>query len=86
MSRALKFHHRQRLQQNRRWYWGRDLSEDPKRLAEMINTPKPCSCLFCGNERAHAGDTMQERKADLQLKEFDRCECGMRDDDADGSC
>ncbi len=76
MSRALKFHHRQRLKQNRRWYWGydRDLRKEPKRLGKIINTPKPCSCLICGNERAHAGNTMQERKADLQLKEFNRCE------------
>jgi len=27
-----------------------------------VDTPKPCSCLMCGNRRKHSGDTMQERK------------------------
>lgn len=65
MSRALNRHHRARLKRSRRYYWGRDLVQGPPRqLGRVIDTPHPCSCLMCGNERAHAGRTMQERRAD----------------------
>lgn len=64
MSRAEKFHHRERLKAKRRNHWGRDLLREPKVLARAVNTPKPCSCLACGNERKHSGSTMQERRAD----------------------
>lgn len=65
MSRADKFHHRERLKARRRHHWGRDLSNEPAHLAKAVNTPTPCSCLMCGNKRRHAGETMQERRADL---------------------
>jgi hypothetical protein len=29
----------------------------------LARTPCKCSCLMCGNERRHAGPTMQERRA-----------------------
>lgn len=64
MNRAERRHHRQRLKNKRRYYWGRDMKNEPKYLAQVVNTPHPCSCLFCGNERKHSGKTMQERKAD----------------------
>ena len=38
---------------------------EPKALAVAVNTPKPCSCLMCGNARKHDGMTMQERRAEL---------------------
>jgi len=67
MSRAMKRHHRERLKVNRRWYWGldRDLrAEDEKYLGQAVNTPAPCSCPMCGNERKYWGNlTIQERKA-----------------------
>ena len=49
----------------RRFHWGRDLSREPGSLPRVVNTPKPCSCLLCGNARRHAGPTMQERRAML---------------------
>lgn len=65
MARDKKFHHRERLKANRRFHWGRDLHGEPKALAVAVNTPKPCSCLMCGNARKHDGMTMQERRAEL---------------------
>lgn len=62
MSRARKRHHRERLKKKRRYHWGRDLLTEPEVLAKAVNTPKPCSCMMCGNERRHSGDTMQERR------------------------
>lgn len=65
MSRADKFHQRERLMAKRRHHWGRDLANEPKFLAQAVNTPKPCSCLMCGNARKYAGATMQERRSAL---------------------
>jgi hypothetical protein len=65
MSRAEKFHHRQRLIARRRHYFGRDLTDEPRHLGRVVNTPTPCSCIFCGNARLSAGMTMQERRAGL---------------------
>lgn len=65
MSRDQKFHHRERLKANRRHHWGRDLAGEAKFLGQAVNTPKPCSCLMCGNARKHSGVTMQERRAAL---------------------
>ena len=64
MSKAERRHHAERLKKKRRFNWGRDLSKEPKFLAMAVNTPKTCSCLACGNERKHSGNTMQERRAD----------------------
>lgn len=71
MSRAEKFHHRERLKVNRRQHWGRDLLNEPEVLARAVNTPKPCSCLMCGNRRKHAHDTMQERRIKVSTKELE---------------
>ncbi len=65
MARDKKFHHRERLKANRRFHWGRDLKDEPKRLSQAVDTPTPCSCLMCGNARKHSGPTMQERRAEL---------------------
>ena len=62
MSRAQRRHHRERLKNKRRYHWGRDLMAEPEVLARTVNTPKPCSCLLCGNRRKHAGGTLQERR------------------------
>jgi hypothetical protein len=69
MSLALKLHHRQRLKRNRRFYWGRDLGKEPKRLARVVNTKKPCSCIMCGNARKHSGPPRQERRFAMALSE-----------------
>lgn len=35
----------------------------------VIKTPKPCSCLMCGNKRKHLGETRQERRASYKEHE-----------------
>ena len=69
-SRSMIRHHRQRIQQKRSYWWGRDISNDCIALGKVVKTPKPCSCLVCGNERKYSGKTMQERKSDIELKEM----------------
>ena len=44
--------------------WGMELDE--KWLHIMINTRKPCSCIWCGNPRKWFGEkTRQEKIADI---------------------
>lgn len=62
MSRASKFHHRERLLAKRRLHWGRDLNDEPQHRARAVNTPTPCSCPMCGHPRKLFGPTMQERR------------------------
>jgi hypothetical protein len=73
MKSALRRHHAARLKQKRKNYWGLNLN-DPwvketwteydhkKRLGRLVNTPKPCSCWMCRNERQDYGPTLQEVK------------------------
>lgn len=75
MSIAIRRHHRQRLMNKRRFHWGRDLSQNPKHLAMVVDTPKPCSCFMCSNSRRYEGATLQERRAgnmDLEIEEWRR--------------
>lgn len=74
MSLAEKRHHRARIKNNRRFYWGRDLMNATKiQQGIVINTPKPCSCLMCGNKRRHSGETRQEKRASYKGKDmFDK--------------
>ena len=65
MGIAERRHHRERLMARRRFHWGRDLSKEPKRLRQAVVTPCMCSCWVCGNQRAHDGPTLQERRAML---------------------
>lgn len=60
MSRALRRHHRKRLLNKRKNIWGGYLRDDPKRLAKVANTPTPCSCWMCRNDRQNEGPTFQE--------------------------
>lgn len=62
-GRALRRHHAERMKKNRSRIWGKDLRNEPRLLGIAARTPKPCSCLICGNARHHAGATMQERRA-----------------------
>lgn len=61
-TRAIRRHHRARLKHARRWYQGRDLSQEPRRHGQAIATPCACSCWMC-RPRKNAGDTLQERRA-----------------------
>lgn len=60
MSRAERRHQRERIKVRRRFFWGRDLRADPKAASMVVDTPKPCSCLLCGNRRKYIGPTLQE--------------------------
>jgi hypothetical protein len=61
-KRAKRRHHRARLKKARRFYWGLDLSQEPKLLAKLITTAKLCSCWICRNERRNGNLTIQERR------------------------
>lgn len=61
-SRALRRHHRERLQEARRHHFGRDLAADARSLGMAVTTAKPCSCWCCGNPRRHFGQTHQESR------------------------
>lgn len=63
MKRALRRFHVARLKAARRFYWGRDLAQEPVYLAKAVQTPHPCSCWGCGNSRKWFGErTIQERR------------------------
>jgi hypothetical protein len=67
-KRAWRRHHRKRLLKKREKYWTTGWNsyfygnEPPerKRVSRVVDTPKPCSCPACGNQRKHEGYTMQE--------------------------
>lgn len=64
-ARALRRHHRNRLLINREHFYG-GFAKFPQKWAD---TPKPCSCFLCCNDRRNdwlskeARLTMQERRA-----------------------
>lgn len=63
MTIALKRHHRQRIKRNRRYHFGRDLSGKIAH-SQVIDTPTPCSCWMCGNERRYFKKlTLQELRS-----------------------
>lgn len=64
-SRALRRAERARLKKNRRFWWRIDHAEPGWEDAwgRLVDTPTPCSCPMCGNERKYFGiPTMQERR------------------------
>jgi hypothetical protein len=62
MSRALRRHHRERLFRKRKDIWGGRFRDDPKVRAKAIDTPTPCSCWMCRNDRQNEGPSIQERR------------------------
>jgi hypothetical protein len=70
-SRALRRHHRERLQGVRRHRFGRDLSADARALGMAVTTAKPCSCWGCGNQRRYFGHTHQEARLFARLLDID---------------
>ena len=66
LPRAIRRHHRYRLQWNRRRYWDKDgLDGNPRWLGMVVDTPTPCSCWMCGNPRKYFTEkTMQELRQD----------------------
>lgn len=61
MSRAARRSETRRLKAKRRFYYGRDLAQDPVRLGIVVHTAANCSCHYCRNPRRHSGErTIQE--------------------------
>jgi hypothetical protein len=70
--RALRRHHRKRLQKARAGYWGMKRwagifgPPEPRQMGMVVDTPTPCSCWMCGNPRRYGSGrslTMQEQRA-----------------------
>lgn len=56
-----RFQRQRVLRKRRRYYTATGI------LGRMAKTPKPCSCIMCGNRRRHEGTTRQERRtADME--------------------
>jgi hypothetical protein len=72
MSRAIRRHHRARLLNKRKDNWGGYFKDDPK-LAKVVDTPTPCSCWMCANERRgnrRQDKTMQELRQETDMQKF----------------
>ena len=61
-KRAERRHHRARLKKARRFYWGRDLANEPIMLSRVVTTAAVCSCWVCCNERRNGDLTIHERR------------------------
>jgi hypothetical protein len=69
-TRALRRHHRERLMEKRKHYWGYpriwgyppyQLAEmSPAQLSKVARTPHPCSRFCCGNVRPLEGAPFRE--------------------------
>lgn len=53
-------HHTERLKNNRKYHWGRDISQSPKALSQAARTP----CAGSFSKRFLEGKTIQERQAE----------------------
>jgi hypothetical protein len=76
MKRAERRHHRQRLKAKRRGHQGGIAIELdlPGKISFWVNTPTPCSCYMCRNERTGKGNrasglTMQELRVSQSEKD-----------------
>lgn len=63
MNRAIRRHHRARLFERRKHYFRAVYRNEPQVLAALIDTPTPCSCWMCRNNRQNEGATLQELRA-----------------------
>jgi len=68
MSIAQRRHHTRRLKRNRKNYWHWD-KKTPGELGVLVDTPHPCSCRGCGNQRKREGETRQEQIARIRDRE-----------------
>ena len=79
MKRSVRRHHRERLKNKRKHYYGERWSEpvvsekEEKYWCLAIDTPTPCSCWMCGNPRHYFKGkdkrTIQELKHNITLEE-----------------
>lgn len=74
-KRAIRRHHIARLKYTRRKYFTADWwNNDAKRMGKIVQYPKMCSCIMCGNERKWFG----HRTLD-ELRGFDILKDGLED-------
>lgn len=69
MGRALRRHHMEYIKLRVARY-NNCFRKDSRLIGMRARTPKPCSCVMCGNPRKFFGDkTKQELNSILKLKE-----------------
>ena len=70
MNSAIRRHHYYRLKKKRQSYWGFTWREGDINPI-VINTPKACSCIMCGNPRKYWNQlTKQEVISNFYIKEL----------------
>ena len=67
MSRAMRRHHAQRLKTKRRHYWNGYAGTSLYNLGRVLKDPAPCSCEGCGNQRKYQGQTLQEKRHQIEF-------------------
>lgn len=65
MSRSVRRHHRERLMRKRVKYG----TVGGRGLGRVVSTPCPCSCWMCSNVRAYLGQSVQERRNEINFVE-----------------
>jgi hypothetical protein len=69
--RSARRHHRERLKAKRRFQWGRDLRLEPVALAQVVDTPTPCSCALC-SPRKRGDPSIKELAANEAWRRIER--------------
>ena len=59
---------RERLKHKRKHYWMGHAGSDDRMLGIVVDTPRPCSCIMCGNPRRHFG---QRSVQELRMERYD---------------
>ena len=60
-SRAIRRHHEERIKRRVKAYYSGVHKDDPRRIGQMAQTRKLCSCWMCGNPRRYFNElTLRE--------------------------
>lgn len=54
------------------WRADEGIENDRRRAAFLANTGTPCSCFMCGNLRKLEGLSLQEKKANINTREYEK--------------
>lgn len=69
MSRALRRHHEKRIKLQVQTYYGGGHRNDPRRIGQLANSRKLCSCSMCGNPRRYFNEpTLREKRFTEELR------------------
>ncbi len=60
--RSLRRHHDKRVKNNRKGYWGGNVTSSGKLQGVCSRTPCICSCWMCGNQRRYYGASFSEKR------------------------